>query len=138
MNTNRFIRTAGGGLAAAAIALLASATVSAQVKTQETVAPGASAQNVTVERGEVVWVSGNNLMVKQEDGALRYFPDIPDSREGDGGGQRTLRPRSQTGYEAGTDHHRHDYPENDQDGENGHWHCLAGLAAEQRDSDIGG
>jgi hypothetical protein len=79
MNTNRFIRTAGGGLAAAAIALLASATVSAQVKTQETVAPGASTQNVTVERGEVVWVSGNNLMVKQEDGALRYFPDVPDT-----------------------------------------------------------
>ena len=84
MNANRFIRTGGGGLAAAAVALLASAvTVSAQVKTEQTVSPGAATQKVTVERGEVAWVSGNNLMVKAEDGALRYFPDVPDSREGD-------------------------------------------------------
>jgi len=77
MNTHR---TMTGGLVAAGMALLISATtVSAQVTTQQTIQSGAPTQSVTVERGEVVWVSGNNVMVKAEDGALRYFPDVPEA-----------------------------------------------------------
>jgi hypothetical protein len=68
------------GVATAGIALLVSAmTASAQVTTQKTVESGTPTRSVTVERGEVVWVSGNNVMVKAEDGALRYFPDVPDA-----------------------------------------------------------
>jgi hypothetical protein len=60
---------------------------SAQVQTQQTVREGASSQKVTVERGEVVWVSGNNLMVKDESNQLRYFPDIPSTARAMVGGK---------------------------------------------------
>jgi hypothetical protein len=34
---------------------------------------------VQVERGEVVYVSGNELVVKMEGGEVRHFPNVPDS-----------------------------------------------------------
>ena len=37
----------------------------------------------TVERGEVVHVGGNELMVKMEDGTLRDYTNISDSDGGD-------------------------------------------------------
>lgn len=52
---------------------------SAQVKTQSSTTKGAGTQEVTVERGEVVHVSGNDLVVKMEDGTIRHFPNIPES-----------------------------------------------------------
>src|SRR5271167_4887432 len=55
-------------------------TVHAQVQTTTTVAPsGAETKAVRVERGEVVYVSGNNVVVKAEDGTLRDFNNVPDS-----------------------------------------------------------
>src|SRR5215472_15264431 len=52
---------------------------SAQVQTQSSTTSGASTQEVTVERGEVVAVSGNDLVVKMEDGTLRNFENVPES-----------------------------------------------------------
>ena len=54
-------------------------TMSAQVKTETGTTAGQSTQDVTVERGEVVFVEGNDLMVKMEDGSIRHFPDVPES-----------------------------------------------------------
>lgn len=54
-------------------------TASAQVKSQSTTSKGAATQQVTVERGEVVHVSGNDLVLKMEDGTIRHFPNIPES-----------------------------------------------------------
>ena len=54
-------------------------SMSSQVKTETNTTSGASTQEVTVERGEVVTVSGNDLVVKMEDGSLRDFPDVPES-----------------------------------------------------------
>ncbi|MGC1417652.1 MAG: hypothetical protein WA817_20345 [Candidatus Acidiferrum sp.] len=65
----------GGG--ALYIALSLSAT--AQVQTQKTVTEGQATKNIKVERGEIVYVSGNSVVVKMEDGTLRHFDNIPES-----------------------------------------------------------
>jgi hypothetical protein len=80
MNAKQRARNAIGMVGAAGVAVFAlSVTMSAQVKTAETVTDGQATQQVTVERGEVAWVSGSNLMVKSDSGELRYFPSIPDN-----------------------------------------------------------
>ena len=42
----------------------------------------------TVERGEVVYVSGNDLVVKMDDGQIRNFSDVPESARVTVGGQQ--------------------------------------------------
>lgn len=54
-------------------------SMSAQVKTQTSTTKGHATHEVTVERGEVVYVSGNDLVVKMEDGTIRHFPNVPES-----------------------------------------------------------
>jgi len=51
----------------------------AQVKTEETTTHGAATKTVKVERGEVVYVSGNEVMVKMEDGSIRDIRNVPES-----------------------------------------------------------
>jgi LPXTG-motif cell wall-anchored protein len=53
--------------------------VSAQVQTQTDTTAGPSSKQVTVERGEVVMVDGNDLIVKMDDGTIRHFPNVPES-----------------------------------------------------------
>jgi hypothetical protein len=56
------------------------ATAGAQVQTStDTSAAGAATQQVKTERGEVVYVSGNDLVVRGEDGQIHHFPNVPDS-----------------------------------------------------------
>ena len=55
-------------------------TASAQVQTSTNVEHGAPMQTVNVERGEVVAVSGNDLIVRREDGELLDFPNVPDNK----------------------------------------------------------
>jgi RNase P/RNase MRP subunit p29 len=50
-----------------------------QVKTNTTSTSGQATTQTTVERGEVVSVSGNDLVVKMEDGSLRHFANVPES-----------------------------------------------------------
>ena len=52
----------------------------AQVKTETKVEQGPVLQNVKMDSGEVVYVSGNDLVVKTFDGELRHFPDVPDGK----------------------------------------------------------
>ena len=66
-------------LAIGMISISAVATSFGQVQTTQTKTTGTAAVQVNVERGEVVTVEGNDLMVKMEDGTIRHFPDIPDS-----------------------------------------------------------
>src|SRR4030081_2509945 len=54
-------------------------SMSAQVKTETSTPGGQSAHEVSVERGEVVLVRGNDLVVKMQDGAIRHFPNVPES-----------------------------------------------------------
>jgi LPXTG-motif cell wall-anchored protein len=89
MNANQRAGKAVGIVGAAGAALLAlSLTAYAQVQTEKSVTSGEPTQSVTVERGEVAWVSGNNLMVKAENGELKFFPNIPDSARVNVGGKQ--------------------------------------------------
>jgi len=49
-----------------------------QVQTKTETTSGEAAKSVEVERGEVVTVSGNDLVVRMEDGSIRHFPNIPE------------------------------------------------------------
>ena len=66
-------------LAVAAVVFAFTVSMSAQVQTSTNTASGASSKEVTVENGEVVLVSGNDLVVKMADGSIRHFPNIPES-----------------------------------------------------------
>jgi hypothetical protein len=80
MNSTRLSRVnlrglLGGG--ALCIALSLSAT--AQVQTTQTTTHGQATKDVKVERGEIVYVSGNSVVIKMEDGTLRHFDNVPES-----------------------------------------------------------
>jgi hypothetical protein len=49
------------------------------VQTSTDTAAGASSKEVTVTNAEVVYVSGNDLVVKMEDGTIRHIPNVPES-----------------------------------------------------------
>jgi LPXTG-motif cell wall-anchored protein len=66
-------------LALTAFYIAFAAGLNAQVKTETSTASGQSTTQVKVERGEVVWVNGNDLLVKMDDGSLRHFTNVPDS-----------------------------------------------------------
>jgi len=65
----------GGGI----LCLLLSIPAAAQVQTQKSEALGETTKTVQVQRGEIVYVNGNSVVVKMEDGALKHFDNIPDS-----------------------------------------------------------
>ncbi len=54
-------------------------SLSAQVETKTTTATGQPNVVTKVERGEVVTVSGNDLVVKMADGTMRHFANVPES-----------------------------------------------------------
>ena len=66
-------------LVVGAVFLTSVLRISAQVQTQTSTTSGTPTINVSVERGEVVYVQGNDLMVKMEDGTLRSFRNVPES-----------------------------------------------------------
>jgi hypothetical protein len=66
-------------LAGGALCVAFSLPAAAQVKSTETVEHGTAAREVKVERGEIVYVSGNDLVVKMEDGSLRNFFNVPET-----------------------------------------------------------
>lgn len=89
MIATRFSRTIlrsllGGGVLCMAFALPSAA----QVQTTKSVAHGEPTRSVKVERGEVVYVSGNDVIIKGEDGELRNFDNVPDSTTVDVDGQK--------------------------------------------------
>jgi RNase P/RNase MRP subunit p29 len=66
-------------LAVTALCLAFTIGLYAQVKTKTSTAADQSTTEVQVERGEVVRVDGNALMVKMEDGSIRHFNNVPES-----------------------------------------------------------
>jgi len=66
-------------LLAVGISSLLTASAWAQVKTTTNTAVGQATKEVSVERGEVVSVEGNDLFVKMENGEIRHFPNVPES-----------------------------------------------------------
>jgi len=51
----------------------------AQVQTKTSIREGQSSEVVRVDRGEVLTVEGNDLIVRMEDGSIRHFANIPES-----------------------------------------------------------
>ena len=51
----------------------------AQIETTQSTKAGPAGKEVTVERGEVVLVNGNDLVVKMEDGSFRHIANVPES-----------------------------------------------------------
>ena len=66
-------------LATGTLGLAFAVQTGAQVQTTTTTTAGETSYNVTVNRGEVYAVNGNDLIVKMEDGTFRHFPDVPES-----------------------------------------------------------
>src|SRR6516164_4523539 len=66
-------------LLAGAFSFVLALNVNAQVQSETTTTTGKAAKEVQVERGEVVTVAGNDLVVKMEDGTIRHFPNVPES-----------------------------------------------------------
>jgi hypothetical protein len=64
-----------------AVGLFLTFTVSmmAQVQSETTTTHGTSVHVVEVQRGEVVYVSGHEIMVKMENGEIRDIPNIPEN-----------------------------------------------------------
>jgi hypothetical protein len=66
-------------LAVGALCLAFTLSMSAQVQTETSTTSGAGTSTTKVERGEVVLVDGNDLVVKMEDGTIRHFANVPES-----------------------------------------------------------
>ena len=66
-------------LAVGAVCLAFALSVSAQVQTQTNTAAGTPSKEVKVERAEVVYVNGNDLVLRMEDGTIRHIPNVPES-----------------------------------------------------------
>ena len=66
-------------LATGTLGLAFAVQTGAQVQTTTATTAGQSSRTVTVNRGEVYAVDGNDLIVKMQDGTFRHFPDIPES-----------------------------------------------------------
>lgn len=61
------------------VGLALTPNMSAQVQTQTTTAVGQPTTEVQVDRGTVVLVDGNDLVIKAEDGHLVHFANVPES-----------------------------------------------------------
>src|SRR5215471_9153259 len=66
-------------IAVGTVCVFFAASLSAQVQTQTSTTSGPSTVETTVARGEVVFVQGNDLIVKMEDGTLRHLSNVPES-----------------------------------------------------------
>ena len=66
-------------VAVGAVCLAFTLSMSAQVETKTNTTTGQAESVTQVERGEVVTVSGNDLVVKMDDGTLRHIANVPES-----------------------------------------------------------
>ena len=79
MNRNTRTTNLWLAIAVALISMGFAASAGAQVQTETSSSTGQPTKTVTVERGEVVSVTGNDLFVKMENGDIRHFPNVPES-----------------------------------------------------------
>jgi len=66
-------------LALGGLCLLLALRMNAQVQTQTDATTTGKSTEVNVERGQVVLVDGNDLVVKMDDGSIRHIPNVPES-----------------------------------------------------------
>jgi LPXTG-motif cell wall-anchored protein len=66
-------------LGAGALCLAFAFATYAQVKTETKTTAEVPTHDVKVQRGTIVYVSGNNVVIKMDDGTLRHFDNVPDT-----------------------------------------------------------
>jgi len=66
-------------LTVGAVCMTFAISANAQVQTETSSTSGKATRTVKVESGQVVYVSGNDLVVKMADGTLRHFNNVPES-----------------------------------------------------------
>ncbi|HEY6377082.1 MAG TPA: LPXTG cell wall anchor domain-containing protein [Edaphobacter sp.] len=88
MNSKNSWAQIGLVLAVGTVCLVFTPSMRAQVQTETTTTHGKATKDVTVERGEVVSVTGNDLIVKAEDGQILHFPNVPESTKVSVGGKQ--------------------------------------------------
>ena len=66
-------------LGAGALCLVLALNMSAQVETTTSTAADKASVVTKVEKGEIAYIDGNNVVVKMADGSLRHFDNVPDS-----------------------------------------------------------
>ena len=74
--------------AVGALCMTFAVSMSAQVKSETNTTSGQAVHETTVERGEVVLVNGNDLVIKMEDGTIRHFANVPESARATVDGQQ--------------------------------------------------
>jgi len=79
MTTSQFLRNLGQFLAAGVLCMSLTPVLNAQVETATNTTDGRAFESAKIERGEVVYVSGHDLVVKKNDGKLVHFANVPDS-----------------------------------------------------------
>jgi len=77
----------GTMLAVGAVSLVFAVSMSAQVEKESTTTAGKATKEVSVESGEVVMVEGNDLIIKNDQGQIVHFPNVPNSTKFHVGGQ---------------------------------------------------
>jgi hypothetical protein len=88
MTSNNKTRTLLSVLAVSMAFVAFAAKATSQVQTETKTTAHAPSITTDVARGEVVYVSGNYLVVKMEDGTMRDFPNVPDSAKVSVNGQQ--------------------------------------------------
>jgi len=87
MNSKGSWSRVGTLLAVGAINLVFAVSMSAQVEKETATTHGASTKEVSVESGEVVMVEGNDLIIRNDQGQIVHFPNVPNSTKFHVGGQ---------------------------------------------------
>ena len=77
-SSNSLVRS-GLVLAIGTVCVAFALCAGAQVQTKTSIQEGQSSNVVRVERGEVLAVEGNDLIVRMADGSIRHFENIPES-----------------------------------------------------------
>ncbi len=79
MNANTSWVRAGLVFVVVAVCLAFTLCMSAQVQTTTTTTSHKGTVTTEVKSGEIVFVSGNSVVVKMDDGTLRHFDNVPES-----------------------------------------------------------
>jgi hypothetical protein len=66
-------------LGGAALCVALSLPLGAQVQSTSTESQGSPTKSVTIQRGEIVAVNGNSVVLKMEDGTLEEFDNLPEN-----------------------------------------------------------
>jgi hypothetical protein len=79
MKSSKSWMRSGLVLAIGTVCIAFARSAGAQVQTTTTTTAGQSSQVVKVDRGEVLAVEGNDLIVRMADGSIRHFENIPET-----------------------------------------------------------